>query len=183
MLRRCLPTSLLRDLRTSYCMSFRDWMLWLLSAFPPSTYGNLTSDSGPDPSSMLFCADESLGRSLAIVSPPRCLACAKFTHRRTTIRIDQGDDGRLYYICPACRKFSCFGDARGIHLQNPACDCSNHQLSRVQVAGEKDNQVIPRALHFRCAVGGCDYMVDDSGRVITLPRDILPRRMMIEAGL
>jgi len=75
---------------------------------------------------------------------------------------------------------------RGIHLENPICDCPSFQLSRLQVAGERDDQVIPRALHYRCAVGGCgyfDYMRDDSGEIVTLRRGTLQRRMMEAAGL
>lgn len=75
---------------------------------------------------------------------------------------------------------------RGIHLENPACDCPSLHLSRLQVAGEKDNQVTPRALHFTCAVGGCgyfDYMLGDNGEIVTLRRGTLQKQTMVAAGL
>lgn len=45
---------------------------------------------------------------------------------------------------------------RGIHLENPACDCPGNLLSRLQLAGQ-DKVVMPYALHYRCAIGGCSY--------------------------
>ena len=59
---------------------------------------------------------------------------------------------------------------RGIHLSNPVCYCSGFPLSRLQVAGEKDKQIVPRAFHYVCAVGGCgffDYFIDDTGVEVT----------------
>jgi len=92
----------------------------------------------------------------AIRRPPTCLYCGFSTRRRRAIPGNpNGNADRPYYCCTKCDEFSCFADMRGIHLQNPTCDCPRPTLSRLQIAGQ--DKEIPRALHYRCAVGGCSY--------------------------
>jgi len=88
--------------------------------------------------------------------------------------------------CFPCNKVSYLGDMRGIQLWNPACDCTGHLLSRLQVAGEGGDQVNPRALHYTCAVGGCDffaYKLKVDGQVKIMPSGMLQRENMIKRGL
>ena len=70
-----------------------------------------------------------------------------------------GNAGRPYYTCAdaGCRKFSCFRDMRGVHADNPACDCPERYPTRIQVAGRENTQV-PRGAHFCCAVGRCGFL-------------------------
>lgn len=75
---------------------------------------------------------------------------------------------------------------RGIHLENPVCDCPERHLSRAQAAGEGDKQVIPRAVHYRCAKGGCNffsYGVDEQGEVLVLVGGRLDAEEMEGAGV
>jgi hypothetical protein len=79
---------------------------------------------------------------------------------------------------------------RGILPDNPICHCPINPFavirSRAQIAGLDDNKVIPRALHFKCAVGRCDffrYFLDNNGEVVTLPLRTLHEQEMVEVGL
>lgn len=88
------------------------------------------------------------------------------------------------YKCGRCDRFSCFGDVRGIHLENPVCDCAI--LSRAQVAGEENAQKIARAVHYVCAVGGCEYFAysaDAEGEVMVLRSGRLSASEMVAIGL
>lgn len=74
---------------------------------------------------------------------------------------------------------------RGIHLQNPACDCSELVLSRLQVAGQGGGK-LARGMHFVCAVGRCEYFAylqDENGRAYRLPRGRLTASGMEQKGL
>jgi hypothetical protein len=118
-------------------------------------------------------------------TPPRCRHCGNETTAKGTKWHNlNGNGGRSFYKCTNedCRgkkRFAYFRDMRGIHLSNPVCYCSGYPLSRLQVAGEKDRQIVPRAFHYVCAVGGCgffDYYWDDMGVEIVTYR---PRRLSV----
>jgi len=67
-----------------------------------------------------------------------------------------GNDGRPYYLCVSstCKKFVCFADMRGIHPDNPLCDCD--QLSRLQFTNPRPG-VYGRLVFFSCALGRCGW--------------------------
>ena len=117
---------------------------------------------------------------------PYCLACKRTTDPSVAVAWNyNGNGGRPIYRCVYCHNFSCFGDMRGIHLENPVCDCPERPLSRAQVAGDRDRQVIRRAVHYRCAVGRCkyfEYMREQNGEVVTLWSGRLNAREMTEIG-
>jgi hypothetical protein len=118
------------------------------------------------------CISDALKSHSGLQNPPRCLVCWKTT-RRETVKNPNNPNGnyrRPYFICN-CGQFSCFGDMRGIWAVNPVCDCPELWHSRLQVAGANDNKLVPRALHYRCAVGGCrffSYLTSSDGKIITL---------------
>lgn len=75
---------------------------------------------------------------------------------------------------------------RGVLVENPHCDCPEQWTSRLQVAGADSSKLVPRGLHYRCAVGGCrfyTYAVGEDGKVITLPSVSLSPDYMIRLGL
>ena len=119
----------------------------------------------------------------AIRRPPTCLYCGLSTHRtRANPSNPNGNAHRPYYYCKYCNEFSCFADMRGIHLENPICDCPRSIPSRLQFAGQ--DKAIPRALHYRCAVGGCSYLsylTDHQGHVLVYG-GLLSRTDLIMGG-
>lgn len=120
-----------------------------------------------------------------LTQAPNCLACGSQTNRHVTHWDNaNGNAYRPYFKCKtsACKKFACFGDMRGIHANNPACDCG--LPSRFQL-GMKD-ETFPGALHWRCAVGGCHYFqryCDPEGVVPCFPRRRYEADQMIKIGL
>ncbi|KAK3067296.1 hypothetical protein LTR53_015920 [Teratosphaeriaceae sp. CCFEE 6253] len=133
-----------------------------------------------------------------IVTPPLCLCCGQATvYAIAQADNPNGNAGRPYYACDHPGGFLCFADMRGIHVDNPTCDCPARSsdsiqregflLSRMQVAGTDGRQTIARSVHFTCAVGGCEfyrYMQDDQdGHVVTLPNMRLDAAHMIAIGL
>lgn len=56
--------------------------------------------------------------------------------KRVTADNHNGNGGRPVIRCGKCEKFCCFGDMRGVHADNPGCDCTGAPASRRQVAGE-----------------------------------------------
>ncbi|RDH20656.1 hypothetical protein M747DRAFT_31285 [Aspergillus niger ATCC 13496] len=106
----------------------------------------------------------------AIRSAPLCLSCRRPTTERTARRGNHlGHDGRPYFRCEPCNRFSCFGDMRGIHLNNPVCYCEGYLFSRRQIAGWDSQQKVRGAIHYVCAVGKCDffeYCRDNDGRIL-----------------
>jgi hypothetical protein len=75
---------------------------------------------------------------------------------------------------------------RGVLAENPHCNCPERWTSRLQVAGADSSKLIPRALHYRCAVGGCrffTYLANSDGNIITLPRVNLDPNYMVQMGL
>ncbi|KAE8312772.1 hypothetical protein BDV41DRAFT_538684 [Aspergillus transmontanensis] len=123
----------------------------------------------------------------AIRKAPRCLTCGSETrHRRTSRNNPNGNAGRPLYECTnsKCLKFSCFGDMRGVLMDNPACDCSSLLHSRLQIAG-RDRQY-PRALHYTCAVGRCSYfsyLTNERDEKIIYTGPILAPAEMARCGL
>jgi hypothetical protein len=122
-----------------------------------------------------------------LINPPRCLVCREITQRETIDNPNNpnGNDRRPYFFCN-CGKFSCFGDMRGVLAENPLCDCLEQWPSRLQVTGADRSKLIPRALHYRCAVGGCrffTYLADRDGNIITLPAVNLNRDDVMRLGL
>ena len=84
-----------------------------------------------------------------------------------------GNGDRPMYRCDDCNQFICFADTRGIHPENPRCECSDEPLSRAQVAGDTEQQENPRAVYYTCVTKECsflEYKTDDKGGVVTLPR-------------
>lgn len=70
--------------------------------------------------------------------------------------------------------------------ENPPCECPTPHPSRAQVAGERDGQILPRAVYFGCAIGRCrffGYVVDDENEVLTLPEGPLDADELVEMGL
>jgi hypothetical protein len=67
-----------------------------------------------------------------------------------------GNADRPYKRCtaPGCYKFSNWCDNRGVYANNPACECGFP--SRLGIAG-REHPRHPRALHFECSHGGCDF--------------------------
>ena len=90
------------------------------------------------------------------------------------------------YRCGECGKFACFADMRGVHEDNPLCECPDGPPSRMQAAGERNGQAVPRAVHFRCAIGRCDffeYMDDDQGEIVVVGGGQLESEEMEARGL
>jgi len=104
--------------------------------------------------------------------PPKCWSCGATTKQQVVAHENwNGNAGRSMYRCSECDRFVCFADTRGIHLDNPRCNCPKQPLSRAQVAGDTEKQEIPRAVHYRCAMGMCsffEYKEDEEGEVVTL---------------
>jgi hypothetical protein len=119
-------------------------------------------------------------------SAPQCRRCGVTTHKSTVLPWNENGNGdRPMFKCGKCKRFSCFGDMRGIHADHPKCKCKEPQASRMIVAGRKDTQVIPRALYLQCAVGGCDFFgyVVHEGEPVVLWDRALSTKEMIEIGL
>ncbi|PYI00921.1 hypothetical protein BO78DRAFT_29517 [Aspergillus sclerotiicarbonarius CBS 121057] len=124
--------------------------------------------------------------SWAIKSPPACLRCGNPSTILSYTRPENplGNGGRPYYKCP-CGEFCCFGDMRGVHSTNPHCYCSDFKLSKRQIAGWNNNQRVPRAIHYVCADGGCDfydYELDEHGQVRIFQGPILHPEAMARMG-
>lgn len=97
-----------------------------------------------------------------------------------------GNGGRPVIRCSECGKFRCFGDMRGVHADNPGCDCAGQPASRRQVAGEGWGQTVGRAVHYRCAVGACEYFeyeVDEEGETVVVESGPLAAEEMEARGL
>jgi hypothetical protein len=69
-----------------------------------------------------------------------------------------GNGGRPYFVCRTCNDFVCFGDMRGIHDENPPCDCDSIPLSR---RGVDRN----RKTFYNCALGKCGYFAQEDDMV------------------
>ena len=85
-----------------------------------------------------------------------------------------------------CNKFGCFGDLRGIHATNPACECPGVPFSRLQVAGNNGQQAMPRALYYTCPIGECEffmYVVDEEGNVLLYTGTNLSAEYLASSGL
>ncbi len=118
---------------------------------------------------------------------PRCQLCNSILSRCFTLAQNRnGNAGRPMYRCGECRTFVCFGDMRGVDPENPLCECPTPHPSRAQVAGERDGQILPRAVYFGCAIGQCrffGYVVDDENEVLTLPEGPLDADELVGMGL
>lgn len=77
--------------------------------------------------------------------------------------------------------FSCFGDMRGIQAQNPVCRCPSKHYSRAVVDGEWEEGEKERAIHYRCAVGGCSFI--QNGGTLRLGTKRLRVEDVVKAGL
>lgn len=114
----------------------------------PILYSLLLSETRMDPNTGHW----------AIQSAPACLECGCFMFNYNCSKKNPlGNAGRPCYICKNCNKFSCFGDMRGIHMNNPPCYCEGLLFSRLQISGSNNQQIFPSALHYTCAVGGCNF--------------------------
>ncbi|KAI9037824.1 uncharacterized protein KD926_011527 [Aspergillus affinis] len=119
----------------------------------------------------------------AIQHPPQCRNCGNAT-TWGTCRPDNmnGNANRPRYIC-SCGLFACFGDMRGVLVENPPCDCNDSmEFSRRIVAGP--NVQIPRSIFYRCATGRCDfysYMKDQDGNIMVYDGPIDPL-IMADSG-
>lgn len=95
---------------------------------------------------------------LTPVRLPRCSCCGakyKDLERFVTKSSNRNSNsGRPYLKCTPCNKFVTWLDDRGIDDECPTCSCNF--LCRRQVAG-KYGKINPRALHFVCSMGTCDY--------------------------
>ncbi|RAL16625.1 uncharacterized protein BO97DRAFT_309144, partial [Aspergillus homomorphus CBS 101889] len=90
--------------------------------------------------------------------PPLCRDCDAPTTLYTVSETNEnGNAGRPYYRCDQCGSFTCFADMRGVHPENPACDCDGNFSCRLQVAGRNDRSLRPGALFYTCAVGQCRF--------------------------
>jgi hypothetical protein len=84
-----------------------------------------------------------------------------------------GNAGRPYVKCGPCDKFIAFRDTRGIHHDDPHCDCNTP--ARLQVAG-KSQKTTPRGLHYVCGTGRCDHYSiaeDEAEEQYRLPEQVL----------
>jgi len=120
-------------------------------------------------------------RHPGLSSAPLCRQCWTQTEQDYVQGTTKGNQRRPYYYCasPRCgRKFSCFRDMRGIHLENPACDCPEIILSRQPVAGAEERLRIPRSIFFSCAVGRCDFF----GYLINKEKEVIIFREPIWCG-
>lgn len=124
---------------------------------------------------------------LRLIRAPECRHCGGASEQQTVSHGNRiGNSGRTMYRCGDCHKFICFADARGIHPDNPTCDCPQRPFSRAQVVGEGNGQEIPHAVIFKCATGRCwffKYKEDDQGEVVTLPDGPLDPDELQEMGL
>jgi len=68
-----------------------------------------------------------------------------------------GNAGRPYFKCLACRKFLVFDDRRGNAPANPPCVCG--VSSKAQLSGRL-NRRAPRAKHFVCRLGRCNFYAE-----------------------
>ena len=114
---------------------------------------------------------------VAIRKPPSCRFCGRSTTRFYCREGNRnGNANRLFYLCYPYGQFACFGDMRGVLLENPACFCNGTmQFSRLCLAGL--DTVIPRSLFYHCTTGGCDffeYKREDNGEVSIYHSDISP---------
>jgi hypothetical protein len=124
---------------------------------------------------------------LQLIRAPECRYCGGASEQQiVSLGNWNGNGGRPWYRCSDCHTFVCFADTRGIHPNNPRCDCPQRPLSRAQVVGEGNGQEIPRAVRFKCATGRCwffKYKEDDQGEVVTLHDGPLDPKEVQEMGL
>ena len=124
---------------------------------------------------------------LKLKEPPQCWPCGAPTKQQVESPGNwNGNGDRPMYRCDKCNKFVCFADARGVHPENPRCECPEQPLSRAQLTGETENREIPRAVHYRCAMGMCSffkYKKDDQGEVVTLHEGRLDAEELRKMGL
>ena len=113
----------------------------------------------------------------ATTNPPPCLVCGCDTiSDQVAVGNLNGNGGRPYFKCRKCGEFACFRDMRGVHPENPPCECPEKYASCIQVAGKDKSNVFPRGVHFTCAVGRCQFFqwgLEANGEVMIL-RDNLP---------
>jgi hypothetical protein len=124
----------------------------------------------------------------AIREPPSCLECGSSTIRKPVQSNITGNAGRPFYACANanCKEFSCFGDMRGVHSSNPACECPSLLHSRLQLAGDDGRQYCPLSLFYRCAVGRCNffrYLTNEQGQRLVYTGPILASSQMALMGL
>lgn len=113
-----------------------------------------------------------------LLYPSSCPCCKSSLESLTVMYSNpNGNAGRPYLKCskPLCNKFVTFTDNRGIHdddssyITNPLCQCGSP--SRLQVCGREPHVRNPRALHFVCAYGRCEffeYKFDSDGEKMIL---------------
>ncbi|RAK73136.1 uncharacterized protein BO72DRAFT_248397 [Aspergillus fijiensis CBS 313.89] len=110
--------------------------------------------------------------------PPPCRRCNAITSQYIVSENNEnGNAGRPYYRCHHCGTFACFADLRGVHPDNPACDCEGQLPCRLQVASQNDRRCFPGALFYTCAVGGCNYfqrLEDENGEAVVIFEESIP---------
>ncbi|PYI17873.1 hypothetical protein BO99DRAFT_462492 [Aspergillus violaceofuscus CBS 115571] len=115
---------------------------------------------------------------------PRPLPCCRgnaITSQYTVSETNEnGNAGRPYYRCDHCGSFACFADLRGVHPDNPPCDCEGQLPCRLQVASQNDRRCFPGVLFYTCAVGRCNYfsrVEDGDGEAVLAFEEWIPAEM------
>ncbi|KUI71890.1 hypothetical protein VM1G_08057 [Cytospora mali] len=108
---------------------------------------------------------------------PRCKNCNQPAVLHVTSPCNpNGNAGRPYFVCPTCpgdKRWVSWADTRGIHFDNPMCNCGlPSRLGRIGWAkGVKSGRGF-----WSCGTGTCDYYSEDrNGEPGTSPEGFRPR--------
>lgn len=88
---------------------------------------------------------------------PKCHACGKASVLEYASPLNTIHGGRPYYICPWCPwgcRWVCWADSKGLHEENPLCDCK--EPSRLDIIGQSKPAKKERGF-WTCKEGKCGY--------------------------